>query len=250
MDRSRSRGRCSGGRAGEPSIPASGLVARYRADTGLTLVSGDVSSWAVKAGTLGAATQGTAANRLVSAGSATINGKRTVTMSTPGRWVVLPSLAALTSVEIFLVGKLAADPPDASFTGDTGGLWRVGTSALSTVVPFTDGIVYDDAGTTVRKTTANPAASMAAPFLYNVRSAANAWSNHLNGVQLHSTGTNTVGLATVPTLGANAATDGGAINGFGDGLLAEVLIYNAVLSAGDRATIHAYVTSYYAIAVS
>lgn len=86
------------------------------------------------------------------------------------------------------VWKRTADP------GTLGQFWNFGSSGNSNYFPFSDGVIYDDFGSTVRKTVGNPTPSLANWHIYSARSAANLWKANLDGVELFSTATNTVGF--------------------------------------------------------
>lgn len=150
-------------------------------------------------------------------------------------------LTGLASGEVFIVVRPRLDPnPTAARTG----LWDMGSeSAVTSHFPWTDGIIYDEFGTTARKATVNPLPSLANWRLYNVRSATNAWSSHLDGVQLFTTATNTVGWAAAPVLGGSPPY-------YFDGDIAEVLIYGNVLSATDRTKITDYIERKYRLAIA
>ena len=97
----------------------------------------------------------------------------------------------LTAAEIFIVVAVDTDPPVGL---STPGLWTFGSSGTVTLYPFTDSKIYDSFGSTVRKTTVDPVADLTQFNLYNVVSIAGEWTNRLNGTQLFTTGTNTVGF--------------------------------------------------------
>ncbi len=144
-------------------------------------------------------------------------------------YVNLSSLAALTGGHLFAVLKTGqADPPP----GQPGtGLWDMGASSV-THFPFTDGVIYDGTGTTVRKTTANPAATLAAFNVYEVETASGSWTSRLNGTQIHTTASNTVSFPAAPKIGV---ANGGTI--FFNGDIGAWLLYSAPLSGGDATTV-------------
>lgn len=101
---------------------------------------------------------------------------------------------------MFIVFWRDNDPPP--ITAETG-LWRFTGPAQGTIehIPFTDGVIYDACGRTVRKTTVNPTTSLTAPVVYEVISTSLEWTNRLNGAQLFTTATNTVDFAGDMQLG-------------------------------------------------
>lgn len=141
----------------------------------------------------------------------------------------LPNVfSALTAAEVFVAVKVDADPPGGFLVS---GLWHLATAVDSTHYPFTDGVIYDAFGSTVRKTVGNPASSLAAARIYNVASGPGSWTARLDGTQVFTTATNTVGLTTTPILGKSR--DGYWL----DGDLGEFLIFNKVLTASERADV-------------
>lgn len=153
-------------------------------------------------------------------------------------FLVLPTLAALTAGEIFVVVKTTVDPASSSTTG---GLWRFGTSNATQYSFSGDGVIYDDFGTTSRKTTVNPATTLAQFNVYNVISVSGEWTNILNGTQLFTTGTNTVAFNSAPWIGEG---DGGGPTWLvGD--ISEIFLFDAKLSAGNRTLMLNYLRNKY-----
>lgn len=143
---------------------------------------------------------------------------------------------------LFMVVKAALDPNTGVMTGHPLMGWGSGGGAIIALYPFTDGQIYDDWGATVRKTTGNPTPSLAAFHIYEVVSAAGAWTNWINGTQHFTTATNTVGWGTSPQYGAFGGF-------FFNGHLAEVCAYGSALSPGDRSLVRAALGTKYAITV-
>jgi hypothetical protein len=153
-----------------------------------------------------------------------------------------PTFAALTEGEVFIVVKIDTDPPGLSAQC---GLWDFGSAGLAGVFPFTDGVIYEAWGTDTRKTTVDPTPALTSFRLYNVRSASGAFSTHLDGTQLFTTAINTPGFTTTTRIGR-----GSAVDNFLDGDIAEVIIYNAVLAAGNRTSIHTYIANRYGLTIA
>lgn len=168
-----------------------------------------------------------------------VNSQPVLRFDGTGDMFALPNfLTGFTAGEVFVVLKLDADPPGADAQT---GLWRMGSAGDATHYPYTDGTIYDGFGATVRKTTVNPTPSLAGAFrTYNVSSASGSWTSRLDGTQIYTTGTNTVGWHTAPLLG----TSNGSTYWL-DGDLALVVLYNAVLSAGDRSDVYDLIQSTY-----
>jgi hypothetical protein len=207
-----------------------GLTAWLKADAGTSTTTDGVgiATWSDQSGSANDATQATGAAQPLYK-TAIQNGLPIVRFDkVQSRFFGMPTLAALTAGTVFIVVATATDPG----SGDNTGLWKLGTSG-DMFFPFTDGIVYDDCGSTVRKTTVNPTPALTAFHVYEVSSAAGAWTNWLDGAQLFTTATNTVAFSATPTLGKTAAQ-------FFSGDIGELLIYNSALSAGNRQSVEAY----------
>lgn len=236
-----------GGAIWSPLSLGSSLALWLRADLGVTLNGATVSAWADQSGNGRHATQTTAADQPAfrAAGDARgIGGNASVDFDgasdSLGFADVFSALA--TGAEIFFVGRLDLDPP--TITTKTG-LWTFGSSAESTHLPFTDGVVYDNFGSTARKAAGNPTPSLASPFLYGVKSVANEWTARVNGAQLYTTATSTVGWSATPNLGRYLT------NAYLDGVTSEVIMLTAAgATAGNRASVHAYIRSRYGITVA
>jgi len=156
-------------------------------------------------------------------------------------FLVGPSFSSLTAGDVFIVTQLNYDP--AANTLWTG-FWRFGSSATTDNIPWiAPGVLYDGFGSTARKTTGNPVASMASPNVYEVRSASGAWSNHVNGSQVYTTSTNGVGWHTSSELGSSGSN-------LLYGAIAEVIMYDHVLDAQSRQNVMQYIGAKYGIAVS
>lgn len=166
-------------------------------------------------------------------------------------WLDLPNFASgFTVAEIFIVIKINADPPTiVSESIYQTGLWSLGSDATdnSTHYPFTDGVIYDDFGSTIRKVVGNPTPSLAAWRLYNVRSAANDWEALLDGTSLFSTTTNTVGFNTSPKLGKDV---GGVNTYYLDGFVALVAMYSRALNSSERTALKSCIASKYALTIA
>jgi hypothetical protein len=142
--------------------------------------------------------------------------------------------------EVFLIGRRDADPPP---TDATSPIWVMGSSGDgSSLVPYSDGNVYEDFGSTTRKSAGNPAASLASPFSYNVVSIAGEFTVRVNGTQLYTTATNTVGWSATPRLGRTLVA-----SWFFAGVTAEVVMTVGKMSATDRTELRTYFHGRYAV---
>lgn len=138
----------------------------------------------------------------------------------------------------FIIVQLDADPP----ASGNGGLWEFGTDASDTHFPFSDNNIYDDFGTTVRKTVGNPTPSLAAVRLYEVVSAAGEWTARLDGAQIFTTATNTVGWSASSALGgAVSGASGTRLNG----KIAEFINFTTKRTAPQLAELYGYFEARY-----
>lgn len=149
--------------------------------------------------------------------------------------ITLPSMAAVTAGTVFVVVKVNNDPPaDINHSG----LWKFGTSASDCHFPYTDSNVYDDFGSTVRKSTGDPTLSLSSNFrIYEVVTQAGEWTSYIDRTQHFTTATNTVGFAATPTLGRS-------VTGYSlDGDLAEFIVYDSALTGTTRTDVEDYLYS-------
>lgn len=208
----------------------------------ITLVSGKVSSWRDKSGNSRNWGQSNATLRPVLGTG--INSKQTIAVSGEGSGTPLIGPTwSLTGAEAFIVRRQTL--PDSI---QVGGLWRFGTGGGSfgtfELVPFMDSHNYDGFGSTIRRDTgAQPTDSFYnAAGIYSVIATASEWTSYINGVQLFTTATNTVGwCASGFVLGATG--DPASPSFPMDGHLGDVLVYGGKLSPADRAAVMAALAS-------
>src|SRR5262249_28096178 len=130
-----------------------------------------------------------------------VGGKPVVRFDGVDDFFSLPnSFTGLSAATVLIVVKLTTDPPAAAAQT---GLWYFGSSGDKTHFPYTDGTIYDTFGTTVRKTTVDPAPALTSFRVYTVKSSSGNWTSYLDGTQLYTTGSNTVGFTTTPNLASN-----------------------------------------------
>ncbi len=221
--------------------PAANLQLWLKADAITGLNDGDrVTTWIDSSGNSRDATQSVAADKPTYKTNI-LNGKPVVRFAASNsEFMNLPDfLTGFSAGEIFIVVKLNNDPPA---VGD-GGIWNFGSDGIATHYCYIDGVVYDEFATTARKDTGNQTPSLAAWRLYNISSQANEWTSRLDGTQVFTTATNTVGWTTSPTIGTS--TVGATPTYYCDGDIAELLLYSAVLSASDRTAVKTYIAAKY-----
>jgi len=80
------------------------------------------------------------------------------------------------------------------------------------------------------------------PFVYEVKATGSGWNSFLNGTSQFSNGTNTVAWSSALELGGNSAS-----GVFFDGHVAELALYDHVLTAGERQALISYFNSRYAL---
>ena len=206
------------------------LTARFDSDDFTGQANGTaIATWSDKKGT-NHATQATGVSR-PTVDATGLNSKAVVNFNASNaEHFALPNfVSGYTAGSVFVVCKLDADPT-AHEAPACRGLRDV---RLSDHHPYTpDGVVYNGWGTDARKQTVNPATSLATWHILNFNSAPSAWSFYLNGTSEFSTGTNTVAFHTAPLIGRR--TGGSAGTAPFAGKIAEILIFNTVLSQSDR----------------
>lgn len=162
--------------------------------------------------------------------------------TTEGGYFTVPDfLTSYTAGHYLAVVKLDIEPSIISRCAPPLGDWGSDTTGDLYHFP-TDNKIYDAWGSTVRKASSSVSPTLTNWLVYEVRSASGAWSNHFDGVQLFSTGTNTVGWSTVPKVGATT-TNANRLWG----MIAEIVFYNRVLNGGEITTIYDYFETKYGI---
>lgn len=201
-------------------------------------IGGSIARWEDQSVNANHAIQGTSINRPVLA-SAILNGRNMVYFNS-GHWVAPGTAFSGAGATLFAVMKNDADPSGAA---GTAGFMRLGTDATASVVPWTDGVIYDGSFSSARKTTVNPTPSFTAGRIYEVTSAAGAWTNYMDGTQLFTTGTNTVAHHATPLIGHHGSTTGFKGH-FGD-----LLFYGSALNSTDRSAVRAWLGARWGITV-
>jgi hypothetical protein len=224
--------------SGAVDPPATGLLARWRADLGVTLTSSAVSTWADQSGNGRNLTQGTAGNRpTVTAGA--INGHPAIAFTTDQ---FLENLSFNLSQPFSVVCVARPDTADTTWhviVGDATGFtytnfaWDAQYSGGGTTGSWT---IY--AGSTLNDT------SYVSP---------GSWSWAIGNIDGSSSTIYQNGTLRASGDGGSLGTTGvyvsklvDALGGFG-GLIAEILIYDHVLSGTERTTLASYVSGQYAL---
>lgn len=216
-------------------IMLGGCVGYWDAWVGPTLSGTTVTAWKDQSGS----NDGTAVGSPTIAYQS-VNGAPTIhfVQGSSQAFTLPNSYSALTSAEIFFVlvsPNAALGPSIHNFHNDT-------VSNTQNLFPFSDNAIYDNFGSTTRQSTGVPASPLTTYRLYNVRSAASAWSSFLDGAQQFSTGTNTFGIGTTPAL-AKCTSLPGAVDRFYDGDIALIFMFSRVLVSQERLAVQAFVRS-------
>lgn len=156
------------------------------------------------------------------------------------QWQTGPNMSALTAVHAFIIVQTNGDPPASS---NQTGLWDLGTAALSSHYPFTTGTIFDAAFTTARKTIGDPTPALTSWRVYEVISTSSEYTALLDGTQIFTAGTNTVGCNASPQLFRNLGGDVFA------GRMAGFYMFSAKLTT-DRATMVTYINGRFGLSMT
>lgn len=157
-------------------------------------------------------------------------------------------MSGATQGSAFAVFKRNADPPGSQIGGAMFDDFAASQSEASHQ-PYEDGVIYEHFGTTARKTVGNPTPDLASDGrIYSVHSAASDFRAYLDGVELYSTGTNTVSFST----GAKRLGDSSAVAAFTEwrGRLGEILFFDSVLTTLQRQKVEGYLAHKWGIAAN
>lgn len=224
-------------------LDASDASTLFTDDAGTTPATSDgdvIGKWADKSGAGRHHKQSTGARKPVLKKAAQ-NSKDVIEFSASAFNYLVPDIdfTSLTAATAFWVVKAATDYP--SVTSSNSGFCHYGQVSSgypTTHYPWSgDGIIYDSFGTTQRKTTVNPSTALDQWNIYSVCTASSGWTNWLNSTQLYATATNSVAFCTTAT--AKMGSNDDNVYKF-DGRLAEFIVYNSELSAGNRKLVRDY----------
>ncbi|MDI1248811.1 MAG: hypothetical protein PSV13_08110 [Lacunisphaera sp.] len=225
--------------AGAPAMALTGIRLWLKADT---LIEGAaVANWRDQSG------QGNDA--FVTAGNPTripfmvagaLNGRPAVRFDGYDDYLNLPNfMATATAGEVFVVLQLASPWPGP----ETRALWYFGSGYNS--YPHSSGNITESFGSTVTYNGPPPVQDLTQRHIYNVTAQAGTWTSGFNGQVYRSVASgNVVNFSTAPTLGwAGSTFYGRALNGD----IAEIIVYDHVLTEDERDAMGAYLNSRYAI---
>lgn len=208
----------------------------------MTLETGSkISTWNDQTGAGNNGTQGTDAQRLIYNATGGPGNLPFVAFDpSAGTNVSFADVfSGLTGAEVFIVRKVGADPPAAG----VGAFYHFGTSGADDHVPYVDGNVYDGFGSTSRFSVGNPAASMANWHIWNVTTIAGEYTARVNGVQIFTTGANTVGFFT-------ACKFGRGVGSMSDGGTTTIWLAGGKLNGGDRAAMLSWLNRFWAVGIA
>jgi hypothetical protein len=214
-----------------------GLVSWLRSDKLITLNGSTVSAWGDLSGNGSNAVQATAINQM-SMGTG-VKGLPCL-RGAAGTYLHIDKtkFAALTAVEIFVIAKSDTSPPP--MNGNI--LLSLSSSWFSYYGTDT---VYDDLFVNTRLNaiwTLGSAATSCFCINTDIQSGTNLYHARLNGTQKYSTSATTF---TPPPIDIRIGGEGGITLYNGD--IYEVIMFNRVLSTGERALVNQYVYARYGI---
>jgi len=229
-----------------------GLWLKADSISGLTN-NAPVNTWYDSSGWSNNATQGSASQQPVYVANL-VNGYPVVRFNGSNSFFSLPNfLAEATGMEAMVVLKAAVTP-----SGESHGLWYMGGSGTGNG-SYTDHGIADDFGSTVLYTVGTPSQPLTEYHIYEVASQSNRWSAWINGLPCYDTFNNTVVFIGkyptgpyTPFLGGTAGDSGNGGAGssllsYFNGDIAEVLVFNRTLTAGERTTVNNYLNGKYGL---
>jgi probable HAF family extracellular repeat protein len=220
-------------------LPLSGLRGWFKADAGMA--PGKVNVWPDNSGNGKHAIQMTGAKQPSLVTNA-INGRPAVRFTGNTQWMSLPNLmSGATQGDAFVVTKATADVPSVP-----GRIWDLGLVSAPAAYPSSDGMIYESTGSTTGYIVGDPAVSLTNVLMMNVSSKSNEWVARLNGSQLLRSTTNTVSWDTTPCLGGSDVYTANCYAGD----IAEVLIYDRVLTTDEREAVGRYLNTRWSLVAS
>jgi len=204
-----------------------GLTIWHKADAISASDGDEITSWVDSSGNQYNASQVTA-NVKPRYLANTINGLPSVAFDDTDFMYLSNVLSGFTAGEIFTVLSVTNDPPAGNQV-----VYLIGT--LNSLYPYSDGHTWDGFGSSTRKYGGDPATDLTQWNIYNV-SSTTTWTNRFNGVDHFGATGNTVAFPTGPRIGGSLS-----------GKIAEMLIYDHVLTAANRTTVNDYLDAKYAL---
>jgi alpha-tubulin suppressor-like RCC1 family protein len=216
-------------------IPASTLW--LRADLGVvtTSTSNQITTWQDESGNENSGTSSGLSTTLV---ANALNGNPVVQFS-GGSWFSFPNfLSGASAGEVLVVVSVSS-------TTSNEGLWRFGSSDYYELYPRNDGHLEGDFGNSSTNDANNaegiPVQNITQFHVYEASCQTGLWESWIDGVPLYSSTTDSLGFSSAPLLGNN----GWDYSFTGD--IAEMIVYNHVLTPAQRKTVINYLDQKYAL---
>lgn len=163
-----------------------------------------------------------------------VNGESAIENGGSG-WFSIPSMAALTAGEYFLVIKMLS-------TATSGGN-RFSDLATSHYPFAGDGLIYDAFGSSARNDAISTSATLTNYHCVHGWSASNDWAMFQNGTSIRTNGTNTVAFSSSPRIFSNGTQIMSA-------RAAALYLFSAKLSSGDRTSMKGRISTKYGLSIS
>jgi hypothetical protein len=237
-------------------LPSSlaGLSLWLKADAGVTLDGSDVIAWADQSGNTNNASP---VNEPPIFNASDLNGKPTISLTTYGgseRVFFIGSnplgASGSTAFSVQYVENVCATSDDnGPIFGNFGGSEDTGSTSQTHYPYGPNCYVYDSFATRLRKDAIAPPITITNAWtLYSVKSTNNDWQSFVNGQLMYSDPTNSYssaigGFDTTLYIGKQTANGTFQLKG----KVAEVIVYNRVLTTPERQQVEAYLNSKYAI---
>lgn len=215
-------------------LDASDSATLFDATSGGSAVGPDgaIARWEDKSGGGNHATQSTSGNRPIRK-VANQNGLDAVRFAGAGDEMALPDFLTGTAGTVVFAAKSDADPNASPDAGAPIGGWA--SASLTNHTPWVDSTIYFSYGTNSRRTVGNPSRSLALWNVYTVESHASGWSFRINGTEIYSDGSNTVGWGSAPVIGAGASASQYFL-----GEVGEIINIPRSLTTDERSAIESY----------
>jgi hypothetical protein len=172
-----------------------GMVLWLKPETLITLeTESTIGTWPDSSGLGNHATQTNSNKPVYRTGQ--MNGVGSVHFQGGSCLQVPPSMwTGKTAGERFVVQRTDLDPASSDATG--GHMFLGNDVSHEAYMPASDGLIYDNFGTTLRKIVGNVTPVLTAPHIYRTVSTSSEWTATIDGTDVYTTATNTVGFSTV-----------------------------------------------------
>lgn len=226
----------------------SGCKLWLRADLGISLLGGTVVNWSDQSGNGNDAFNGSGTTSPFYDASHNINGQKVLFFDPVyGKFLQLTSsFGSPSALHAFIVHRR---PSATETTTSWTGFWALGTSGQYTHMPWKDvsvggdNHIYDDGGSTTRYDCGVAVVPLDQAQVYEVQNQAGSWRNFLNGKSQFTSLTNTVGSGAA-TVYIGSSPDQVVVY---RGDVAEVIVYNRILSPNERALLINYLNGRYGL---